>query len=84
MVCLTDSDEQGVQDTLSYFDWTVALGISASARVGYFVEAFDTGITYLLTPRLQLDASGSIGLSDSASDWTLGLGLSFRFPRAKD
>lgn len=96
MVWLTASDEQGVTDTLSYFDWTVALGISAGNRVGYFVEvfglspiegdrgsitAFDTGVTYLLTPRLQLDASGSIGLSDSAPDWTLGLGLSFRFPR---
>lgn len=97
MVWLTESDEPGVQDTLSYFDWTVALGISASKRVGCFVEvfglspiegdrgsitAFDTGVTYLLTPRLQLDASGSIGLSDSAPDWALGLGLSFRFPRA--
>jgi len=45
--------------------------------------ALDAGFTYLLTPRLQLDASASTGLSGAAPDWTVGLGVSFRFPRAK-
>ena len=98
MVWLTETDEEGTQQTPSYFDWTVALGISASERVGVFVEAFgispvdgdrrsitalDAGVTHLLTPRLQLDASGSVGISETAPDWTLGLGLSFRFPRSR-
>ena len=98
MVWLTETDEEGTQQTPSYFDWTVALGISASERVGFFVEGFgislvdgdrrsitalDTGVTYLLTPRLQLDASGSVGISETSPDWTLGLGLSFRFPRSR-
>lgn len=98
VVWLTEPDEEGVLDTLSFFDWTAALGISASDRLGVFVEAFglspldseartvtsfDTGLTYLLTPRLQLDASVGAGLSSAAPDWTVGLGISFRFPRAQ-
>lgn len=98
MVWLTETDDQGIQETPSYFDWTVAIGLSATERVGVFVEAFgispvdgdrrsitalDSGVTYLLTQRLQLDASGSVGISDTAPDWTLGLGLSFRFPRSR-
>ncbi len=97
-VWLTEPDEGGVEDTLSLFDWTVALGISATDRLGVFVEgfglvpvdseartvtAFDTGLTYLLTPRLQLDGSVSVGISSAAPDWTVGLGVSFRFPRAQ-
>ena len=94
---LTEPDEEGNPDTLSVFDWTVALGISANEKLGVFVEAFglapidaetrtitsfDTGLTYLLTPRLQLDASIGAGLSSAAPDWTVGLGISFRFPRS--
>lgn len=95
---LTEPDDEGFLDSLSFFDWTVALGISVTDRLGVFVEGFglapidsdartitaiDAGVTYLLTPRLQVDASASAGLSSAAPDWTLGLGLSFRFPRAK-
>ena len=47
------------------------------------MTAFDTGLTYLLTPRLQLDGSVSVGISSAAPDWTVGLGVSFRFPRAQ-
>lgn len=97
-VWLTEPDDEGVEDTLSLFDWTVALGISATDRLGFFAEtfglvpidseartltSFDTGLTYLLTPRLQLDGSASIGLSSAAPDWTIGLGVSFRFPRSR-
>lgn len=98
VVWLTEPDEQGKLDTLSLFDWTVALGIAATDRFGVFVEAFglapidsdartltslDAGLTYGLTPRLQLDGSISAGLSSDAPDWTVGLGISFRFPRFK-
>ncbi len=98
LLWLTEPDEQGTLDTLSLFDWTVVLGISAGDRVGVFVEAFglsaidseaspltsfDAGVTYLLTPRLQLDGSASVGLSSAAPDWTLGLGISYRFPSSK-
>lgn len=98
MVWLTEPSGNGTLETSSLFDWTVALGISARDRLGVFVEAFgvapidaeigtatafDTGATYLLTPRLQLDVSASVGLSRAAADWTMGLGCSFRFPRSR-
>lgn len=94
----TEADSSGTQDTQSLFDWTVALGIAATDRIGVFVEAFglspiesatptvtsfDTGLTYLLTPRLQFDGSASVGLSSAAPDWTVGLGISFRFPHSR-
>ena len=96
---ITLADEFGVEDTESLFDWTVALGISAAERLGFFVEfyglvgasastkplnVFQGGATYLLTPRLQIDATASVGLSEVAPDWTVGTGISFRFPRFKD
>lgn len=98
MLWLTEVDKSGVLDTSSLVDWTVALGIAASDRLGVFVEAFglspidsdaptvtslDSGLTYLLTPRLQIDGSASVGLSSAAPDWTVGLGISFRFPRSR-
>jgi hypothetical protein len=93
---LTIEDSLGVEDTVAFANWTVVLGISASERVGVFTElfgraplsgdgrtrtSFNTGMTYLLTRRLQLDANVSAGLSDAAPDWTAGVGVSFRFPR---
>lgn len=96
---ITLADESGIEDTESLFDWTVALGISAAERLGFFVEFYglagasvsskplnvlQIGATYLLTPRLQIDATASVGLSEIAPDWTVGVGISFRFPRSKD
>lgn len=96
MLWLTESDAEGNLDTRSFFDWTVSAGISAAERLGVFVEVFgltgvsagdrpvsamDAGVTYLLRPRLQLDASASVGLSSAAPDWTFGVGASYRFPR---
>ena len=37
------------------------------------------GITWVLQPDLQLDASAGFGLNDRAADFFLGCGLSFRF-----
>ena len=56
------------------------VGGNAGARP---INAVDAGVTYLLTPRLQLDASAAIGLSSTAPDWSAGIGASYRFPRFK-
>ena len=98
MAWISTADEIGIEDTESYFDWTAVLGIGVSERVGCFVEffglagasasakplnVFQIGATYLITPRLQVDATAAWGLSEIAPDWTAGVGISFRFPRFK-
>jgi hypothetical protein len=91
----TAEDETGDEDTLSVLLGTVSLGFGATDRVGLFVELFgesglsaegaltaaDGGATWLVLDNLQLDLSGGVGLSTSASDWFVGLGISFRLPR---
>ena len=89
-------EETGDRDTLSLFNYTAALGIGVTDRAGLFVEAFgdipfnaeggprnslDGGITFLLLENLQLDGAAGVGVSDSAEDWFVGLGLTVRFPR---
>jgi hypothetical protein len=79
----------------SRFLWTAALGIGATERVGFFVEAFgdsglsddgptetalDGGVTFLLKPNVQLDVFVGAGLSSAAPDWLAGAGVSFRLP----
>ncbi len=83
------------KELTSRFLWTVALGIGATERVGFFVEAFgdtglsddgstetalDGGVTFLLRPNVQLDLFVGSGVSDSAPDWLAGAGVSFRLP----
>lgn len=87
--------DDGERDTLSNAFYTVALGFGLSDRLGAFVElfgdipasasggpanSFDGGFTYLVRDHLQLDLAGGIGLSDTADDWFVGLGLSLRLP----
>jgi hypothetical protein len=87
-------DGGGERDTLAVVEWTVALGIAATDRLGFFVElfgesglsahgapanSFDGGATWLVTPELQLDLFAGAGLSDAADDWFAGLGLVYRF-----
>jgi len=97
MFWLSERDERGVLDTRSFYDWTVALGIGVGpSRMGLFVEGFgvgpvsgsgdpvtalDSGVTYLLNPRLQVDATVTVGVSRLAPDWGVGVGASYRFPR---
>ena len=91
----TERDATGDLDTLSVFEWTAALGIASTERLGFFIELFgeialssdgssaeliDGGATYLLRDNLQLDASAGVSLSDS-SEWFASLGVSFRLPR---
>lgn len=85
----------GVEDAAS-FVYTAVLGRSLTDRWGTFVEiygsesidgpdlpsvtALDGGFACLLRPNLQLDFAGGLGLSDSADDWFVGVGLSYRWP----
>jgi hypothetical protein len=70
-----------------------SLGYAVSARVGAFAEYygltagpgaglahyFDGGVTYLLTPNLQVDARGGAGANGPAPDRLWGVGLSTRW-----
>ena len=75
--------------------WTASLGISATERVGFFVEAFgdgglsdraptesslNGGLTWLVRDRVQLDLFTGGGLADASSDWFVGTGVSVRLP----
>ena len=83
------------EHTLARFEYTAALGIGITDRLGAFVEIFgdaplnahgdaahsvDGGFTYLIRPNVQFDISGGVGLNDAADDWFIGMGLSFRLP----
>ncbi len=89
-------EEGDDRNTLAVFQYTAALGIALSERVGAFVEAFgdvplagdagprhsmDGGFTWKAMDNMQLDMSAGFGLSDEADDWFVGVGLSVRLPR---
>ena len=89
-------EQNGDRDTHSFFNYTVAMGIAITDRVGSFVELFgdipldavgkpknyfDGGFTYLVQKNLQLDFAAGLGLSADADDWFLGLGFSVRLPQ---
>ncbi|WP_235537741.1 transporter [Sediminicola sp. YIK13] len=72
--------------------YTVAFGHSITKKFGFYVELygdfpenttanhfFDTGITYLLQPNIQLDATIGKGITDD-QDILLSAGVSFRVP----
>lgn len=72
--------------------YSVALGIGITDKLGMFVESYgtlkdggnsenllDAGFTYLISPNLQLDASGGIGINEKATDNFVSLGLSYRY-----
>ena len=73
--------------------YSIAAGIGVSEKIGAFVETFgrfnsdiftntiDGGFTFLVLHNLQLDVSGGLGLTDSAADYYVGAGISFRLPR---
>ena len=89
-------DETGDRDMLSLFNYTATLAIGLSDPAGLFLEvygdipfnaeggprnSFDGGVTYLLRDNLQLDAAAGVGLSESADDWFVGLGITLRLRR---
>lgn len=89
-------DAAGRVHTLGRFVYTAALGFDLAPRWGAFVELFgdlpasdpapaahslDGGVTFALTPRLQLDLAAGLDLDGDAPDRFVGIGLSFRVPR---
>ena len=92
---LTEREDSGGLDTLPRGIYSVALGIAATEKAGFFVEFFgdtsltgasrpsnsvDGGMTFLVLPNVQLDASAGKGISSEAPDWFIGAGVSFRLP----
>lgn len=76
------------------FLYTASIGYLISDKIGVFVEGYsffpensqadnrvDAGITYKITPVVQWDISGGLGLSENAPDSFLSTGLSFRLFR---
>jgi hypothetical protein len=70
-----------------------ALGIGLSERTGDFIELFglnpsnadgilniDTGVTYLVIPNLQIDASCGLSLTGKPAEWFISTGFSWRLP----
>ena len=89
------TEEAADKDTFPRGVYTVALGISALEKTGFFVEFFgdtalngrsravnnlDGGLTHLIRPNVQLDFAVGKGLSSESLDWFLTAGVSFRLP----
>jgi hypothetical protein len=73
------------------FLYTLSLGYVISPKFGAYIESysffpeeskadhrFDAGVTYKISPVVQFDVSGGIGLSENAPDSFLSAGISFR------
>jgi hypothetical protein len=73
---------------------TATAGIDLTDRIGMYTEiatsksseqgarwavSFDTGVTFAITPNVQLDAGINVGLTSAAPDLNPFVGLSFRF-----
>jgi len=88
--------DEGRTRLLARWVYTAAMGFDLSDTWGAFLEVFgdlpasdpspaahsmDGGITWLLSPRLQLDLAAGIGLNADAADRFATAGLSIRLPR---
>ncbi len=84
-VSISDGNERKLLSLAS-----LAFGFALNDRFGVFIETYaeavqkqtwqpvlDGGFTFLLTPLLQLDLYAGKGLNDTATDVTVGGGLSF-------
>ncbi len=60
----------------SYFELFTEITTETDSQ---FVATFDTGLKYLLTENVQLDAGVNIGLTEAADDIQPFVGLSVRF-----
>ncbi len=82
--------------TLAAFNYTASLGFTLTEQLGAFVEAYgsiamnpssspansvDGGFTYLILENFQVDISGGKGISETAPDWYVGAGFTYRYPR---
>jgi len=90
---------QGADDSTRRFVFgpELSLGLSIAERFGAFVEYYaevrarrpdehsvDGGFTFLVNDDLQLDVSAGAGLNDSAPDFFVAAGISWRLPRLWD
>jgi len=88
------SADDGAGDNFSEYSASAALGFPIAGDLSGFVEYYglyrsgggggpehvaDGGLTYLITPDVQLDVRVGVGLNDRAPDWLVGAGLSIRF-----
>lgn len=88
-------EADGGRDAESFFQYTVAVGMDLTERVGAFAEIFgdvpmsapggsahsvDAGLTYMLTDAIQLDTAAGLGISTEADDWFVTFGVSYIFP----
>ncbi len=73
--------------------YTLTIGHGLTEELGSYVELygflpakgkpdhrFDAGLTYLVSPNIQLDASGGLGITECSPDMFVGVGLSLRIP----
>lgn len=73
--------------------YSVVLGIAIAKNLGGYVETYgyfaqdeqgvniaDFGLTYLIRPNLQIDASAGFGLSEVSPDYFISAGISWRIP----
>lgn len=96
VVAITDRNLSEDKETDTFFDYSAALSYGGNPLFSPFVEAFGVtpinnnrsssfslggGLTSLILPNLQLDASCGVGLTGSATDRFVGIGFSVRFPR---
>ena len=61
----------------AYTEWFAFFPNSADTEVAQ--HYLDGGLTYKQTDNIQWDIRGGVGLSDSAADYFVGIGLSMRF-----
>lgn len=76
-----------------YF-YSIALGLGIADRLGMFIESYglvpekgdaehllDGGFTILLLPNLQFDVSSGMGINETATDFFISTGISYRIPQ---
>lgn len=79
-------------DVVTTFTTSLAIGVALTVRLGAFAEAIqevaegeeyttlaDAGLTFLVTPRVQLDAYGGADVTDPAGAWFAGAGAILLF-----
>lgn len=71
----TGHDVPGVENLAFYVEY---VGIAPSDTAGTYQAIASGGFTYQVTPDWILDCGGTVGLSQSADDFTLFIGTSFR------